>query len=163
MLRKFELIFLFFILISFQLFSQEHPSFTVKPPELLYDTDLLTWQFHISRRDSLRKRLPDNSVAVLFAAPVRNRSNDVDYQYHQDPNFYYYTGYPQADAVMLIFKEPHSIRGITSNEFIFIKDRNPSKETWTGKIPSKEETTNTSGIQSVLINEEFENADIDFS
>ncbi|MEO5571134.1 MAG: M24B family metallopeptidase, partial [Bacteroidia bacterium] len=41
--------------------------------------------------------------------------------------------------------------------------RNPSKETWTGKIPSKEETTNTSGIQSVLINEEFENADIDFS
>ncbi|MEP7170179.1 MAG: aminopeptidase P family protein [Bacteroidota bacterium] len=163
MSRKSELIFLFFVSISFQIFSQEKPAFVVKPPESPYDTDLLSKQFHIERRDSLRKEMPDNSVAVLFASPVRNRSNDVDYQYHQDPNFYYYTGYPQADAVVIIFKGLYTINGITSNEFIFANDRNPSKETWTGKIPSKEEVTNTSGIEPVFINTEFENTDIDFS
>ena len=41
--------------------------------------------------------MPDNSVAVLFSAPIRNRANDVDYIYHQDPNFFYLT-----DGISLI-------------------------------------------------------------
>ncbi len=44
--------------------------------------------FHKTRRTALRKELPPNSVAVFFANPVRNRANDVDYVYHQDPNFF---------------------------------------------------------------------------
>jgi Xaa-Pro aminopeptidase len=163
MSRKVELIFLLFLFSAFHAVSQEKPPFTVKSPESLYDSDLLPKEFHIARRDSFRMKMPDNSVAIFFAAPIRNRSNDVDYQYHQDPNFYYYTGYPQSDALVLLFKEPQTINGITSNEFIFAADRNPSKETWTGKIPSKEEVTNISGITSVMINTDFENADIDFS
>ncbi len=163
MLRKIELIFLFSTLLSFQSFSQEPPHFKIRQPESLYDSDLLSRQFHIERRDSLRNQLPDNSVAVFFASPIRNRSNDVDYQYHQDPNFYYYTGYPQSDALVLIFKEPHTINGVTSNEFIFASDRDPSKETWTGKIPSKEDIDNISGIHSIFINTEFESLDFDFS
>ena len=162
MLRKFKLIFLFFSLIFLRAFSQEKPPLTIHLPESQYDTDLLSRQFHIERRDSLRSLIPDNSVAVIFASPVRNRSNDVDYQYHQDPNFYYYTGYPQSDALVMIFKELHTINGITSNEFIFANDRDPVQETWTGKIPSKEEVNNISGIQSVFINTEFENIDLDF-
>ena len=43
--------------------------------------------FHKSRRNALRAKLPPNSVAVVFANPTRNRANDVDYVYHQDPNF----------------------------------------------------------------------------
>ena len=163
MSREIKLIFLFLTFLSFQTFSQEKPPFTIKPPESLYDSDLLPKEFHIERRDSLRKQLPDNSVAVFFASPVRNRSNDVDYQYHQDPNFYYYTGYPQSDALVLIFKEPHTLNGVTSNEFIFASDRDPLKETWTGKIPSKENINSISGIQPVFINTEFESVDFDFS
>ena len=155
---------LFFFSVSvFPSFAQEQPPLKVTTLKPLYDTDLLSKQFHTERRDSLRKLMPDNSVAVLFAAPVRNRSNDVDYSYHQDPNFYYYTGYPQSEAMVLIFKEPHAINGITSNEFIYVNDRNPQQETWTGKIPSKEEVIDRSGIQTVLINTDFENIDVDFS
>ncbi|MDX1316816.1 MAG: aminopeptidase P N-terminal domain-containing protein, partial [Xanthomarina gelatinilytica] len=61
-------------------------------------TDYLSSDFHKSRRDAFREKMPENSVAVLFANPIRNRANDVDYIYHQDPNFYYLTG----------FKEPHA-------------------------------------------------------
>ena len=46
-------------------------------------------EFHKSKRDALRAKMPANSVAILFANPVRNRANDVDFIYHQDPNFYY--------------------------------------------------------------------------
>ena len=51
----------------------------------------LSSEFHKQRRVELRKKLPNNSVAVLFSSPIRNRANDVDYEYHPDPNFYYLT------------------------------------------------------------------------
>ena len=50
-------------------------------------TDFLTKDFHKGRREKLREKLPPNSVAVFFSNPVRNRANDVDYTYHQDPDF----------------------------------------------------------------------------
>ena len=68
-------------------------------------SDFLGKDFHQQRRQALREKLPINSVAVFFANAVRNRSNDVDYIYHQDPNFYYLTGYREPDAVLLIFKD----------------------------------------------------------
>ncbi|MGL5890177.1 MAG: aminopeptidase P N-terminal domain-containing protein, partial [Bacteroidia bacterium] len=65
-----------------------------------YDTDLLTPEFHEGRRNALRALLPDSSVAVFFASPVRNRANDVDYDYHPDPNFYYLTGLREPNAML---------------------------------------------------------------
>jgi Xaa-Pro aminopeptidase len=54
--------------------------------------DFLPMDFHCERRETLREKMPPNSVAVLFSNPVHNRANDVNYVYHQDPNFYYLTG-----------------------------------------------------------------------
>jgi Xaa-Pro aminopeptidase len=68
-------------------------------------TDFLSKEWHKERRQKLREKLPANSVAVFFANAVRNRSNDVDYVYHQDPDFYYLTGYREPNAVLLIFKD----------------------------------------------------------
>ena len=47
------------------LFAQDEPQ------------DLLPADFHLGRREALRKLLPPKGVAVFFANPVRNRSNDV--------------------------------------------------------------------------------------
>ena len=66
--------------------------------------DFLGKAWHKERRANLRASMPANSVAVFFANAVRNRSNDVDYVYHQDPNFFYLTGYREPEAVLLIFK-----------------------------------------------------------
>ncbi|MDG1710799.1 MAG: hypothetical protein P8H51_00835 [Flavobacteriaceae bacterium] len=40
----------------------------------------LSTDFHKKRRQELRQKLPSNSVAVYFSAPVRNRANDVDFE-----------------------------------------------------------------------------------
>ncbi|MFN7330597.1 MAG: aminopeptidase P N-terminal domain-containing protein, partial [Bacteroidota bacterium] len=87
--------------------------------------DFLSKDFHKNRREKLREKLPPNSVAVFFANPVRNRANDVDYVYHQDPDFFYLTGYREPNAVLFIFKENQTAaNGTQYNEIIFVQPRN---------------------------------------
>ena len=68
-----------------------------------YPTDLLDTAFHRKKRMAVIEKLPENSVAVYFANPVRNRANDVDYIYHQDPDFYYLTGNKEPNSMLLLF------------------------------------------------------------
>ncbi|WP_337251717.1 aminopeptidase P N-terminal domain-containing protein [Maribacter halichondriae] len=72
-------------------------------------TDFLPADFHKERRDKVRKLMPPNSIVVLFANAERNRANDVDYIYHQDPDFYYLTGYKEPNAVLVVFSENQKI------------------------------------------------------
>jgi Xaa-Pro aminopeptidase len=97
-------------------------------------TDFLSPAFHKQRRELLRAQLPPHSVAVVFAAPVRNRANDVDYIYHQNPDFHYLTGYEEPDAVLLLFKEPRTVGGQAGvTEALFTQPRDPARESWTGR------------------------------
>ncbi|WP_345050991.1 aminopeptidase P family protein [Hymenobacter glaciei] len=96
--------------------------------------DFLSPAFHKQRRELLRAKLPPHSVAVVFAAPVRNRANDVDFVYHQNPDFYYLTGYEEPDAVLLLFAEPRTVGGQPGmTETLFTQPRNPAREQWTGR------------------------------
>ncbi|UOQ66455.1 aminopeptidase P N-terminal domain-containing protein [Hymenobacter volaticus] len=119
-------------------------------------TDFLDPAFHKARRELLRQALPAGSVAVLFAAPVRNRANDVNYIYHQAPDFYYLTGYDEPDAVLVLFKEPHAVgsqSGIT--EALFVQPRDPKAESWTGRRLGVEGTTQQLKLQYVANNTDF--------
>ena len=118
-MKRFSL--LFFISIAV-LVAQEAP------------TDFLTADFHKERRDAVRSMMPPNSVAVFFANPVRNRANDVDYIYHQDPDFYYLTGYKEPNSVLLIFSEEQKDATVGSyDEIIYVQERDPRAEQWNGK------------------------------
>lgn len=129
---------------------------------LRYDTDLLSPQFHKDRREEVRKRMPENSAAVLFAAPERNRSNDDDYQYHQSPNFYYLTGLTEANAMLIITKNEIEVNGKKSNEFLFVQSRDPLKETWTGRRLGVEGAQQLLGFNAVFLSRDFENTAVDF-
>jgi len=125
--------------------------------------DFLSADFHQNRRDELRKSLPNNSVAVFFANPVRNRSNDVDYVYHQDPNFYYLTGYREPNALVLVFKDEQTIDGKTLNEVLFVQERNETAEMWTGKRLGVEGAQDELEFRVVYNGGEFSSYEIDFS
>ena len=47
------------------------------------------------RRRALLKIMGRDSIAILPAAPVRHRNNDVEYAYRQDSDFYYLTGFDE--------------------------------------------------------------------
>ncbi len=127
-----------------------------------YDTDLLSKEFHRSRRDELRKMMPEKSVAVLFAAPVRNRSGDDDYVYHQQPDFYYLTGFTEANAILILFKEEQMIEGTKTNEVLFVEDKDASREIWTGRRLGKDHVEPVLGITKGMANTEFEGMKVDF-
>lgn len=126
--------------------------------------DYLSSEFHKERRDGVRSKMADNSVAVFFANPVRNRANDVDYVYHQDPDFYYLTGYKEPHAVLVVFKENQTNdKGETFNEILYVQERNPQAEQWTGMRLGIEGAKNDLGFDMALNGSEFANSGIDFS
>ncbi|GGK51431.1 MULTISPECIES: aminopeptidase P N-terminal domain-containing protein [Flavobacteriaceae] len=125
--------------------------------------DYLTKDFHKDRREQLRKKMPNNSVAVFFANAVRNRANDVDYVYHQDPNFYYLTGYKEPHAMVLIFKENQNVQGKTFNEVLFVQERSENAEMWTGTRLGVLGAQDQLGFRVAYNGREFKSYAIDFS
>lgn len=125
--------------------------------------DYLTKDFHKDRREQLRKKMPNNSVAVFFANAVRNRANDVDYVYHQDSNFYYLTGYKEPHAMVLIFKENQNVQGKTFNEVLFVQERNENAEMWTGTRLGVLGAQDQLGFRVAYNGREFKSYAIDFS
>jgi len=127
-----------------------------------YPEDYLSPAFHAGRREAVRQQMPNNSVGVFFAAQVRNRSNDVDFLYSQNRNFYYLTGLTEPNAVSLLFKNPVSILGKTGTEFLFVQPRNPMREMWTGKILGADGVKARLGFENVFVHTQFTSAAIDF-
>lgn len=127
-------------------------------------TDYLSSQFHKERREALRNKMPNNSVAVFFANPVRNRANDVDYVYHQDPDFYYLTGYKESNSVLVIFSNNQTNKeGKTYKEMLYVQEKNPQAEQWTGIRVGTEGAKKDLGFEVALNGKEFLNSDIDYS
>jgi Xaa-Pro aminopeptidase len=126
--------------------------------------NFLTKEWHKERRQKLREKIPANSVAVFFANAVRNRSNDVDYIYHQDPDFYYLTGYKEPDAVLFVFKDKQTAKsGTQYDEIIFVQPRNPEREMWTGRRLGDAGVKERLGLEQSFNNTEFKKYNVDFS
>ena len=110
-------IYILVILFTAMAFGQETP------------TDYLSSDFHKERREKFRGLMPPNSVAIIFANAERNRANDVDYIYHQDPDFYYLTGYKEPNSVLLIYSSNQlDVSQNSYNEQIFVQKRNATME-----------------------------------
>lgn len=145
----------FFICLSLSVFSQQNPDL----PD-----DFLSKEFHKERRTKLRETLPPNSVAVFFANPVRNRANDVDYIYHQDPDFYYLTGYKEPNAVLFVFKEKQTAaNGQQYDEILFVQPRNSLQEMWDGRRLGSAGARERLGFAQSFDNIEFQKYNVDFS
>ncbi|WP_439127321.1 aminopeptidase P N-terminal domain-containing protein [Polaribacter sp.] len=149
-MKIYKFLFVLFLAITFNTFSQT-------------PTDYLDKEFHKSRREALRAKMPANSVAVVFANPLRNRANDVDYVFHQNPNFYYLTGYREPNGVLVLFSENQTNEeGTTYNEILYVQKRDARAEQWNGKRLGVEGAKNELGFKVAMNAEEFINTNIDF-
>ncbi len=95
--------------------------------------DYLPASFHAGRRQALRNLMPSHAVLAIFAYPTRVFSNDVDYKYHPNPDLYYFSGYKEPEALLLIFKEMQSDSAGNFNELFFVRRRDSLQEKWTGR------------------------------
>jgi len=80
------------------------------------------------RRRQLMRLMGRDSIAVLPAAPIRHRNNDVEYPYRQDSDFHYLTGFGEPEAVAVL------VPGRAQAEYIlFVRERDPAREIWDGR------------------------------
>ena len=124
--------------------------------------DYLTPEFHKERRAEVRAKMPPNSVAVFFANPIRNRANDVDYHYHQDPNFYYLTGLKEPHAVLVLYKEVQLIDTVQTDEILFVQERDPLREQWDGYRLGVKGAKERLGFRDVFFNTDFASFETNF-
>ena len=126
-------------------------------------TDYLSKEFHKERRQAFRAKMPANSIAVVFANSIRNRANDVDYVFHQDPNFYYLTGYREPNSVLVLFSDEQTNENEeTYNEMIFVQERDPQAEMWNGKRLGIEGAKNGLGFTKAFNGQDFAKMNVDF-
>ncbi len=88
------------------------------------------------RRRQLMRMMGRGAIAILPAAPVRMRNNDVEHSYRQDSDFFYLTGFSEPESVAVL------IPGRARGEYIlFVRDRDPARETWDGSRAGPEGAT----------------------
>jgi Xaa-Pro aminopeptidase len=90
-------------------------------------TQQLAWKEAAKRRKDLMAQMEPNSIALLSSAPASTRSNDTEYPYRQNSDFYYLTGFVEENAVLAL------IPGRSQGEVIlFCQEKDKTKELWTG-------------------------------
>jgi Xaa-Pro aminopeptidase len=103
------------------------------------------------RRAQFIRAIGEGAVAILPSAPTSVRSNDVEYVYRQDNDFYYLTGFAEAESVA-VFAPGHP-----DGEFVmFVLPRDKERETWTGRRAGIEGAMMEYGADKAYVIDEFE-------
>src|SRR5580704_6572211 len=66
-----------------------------------------------------------SAVAVLPAAPVFVRNNDVEHEYRQDSDFFYMTGFDEPESVLVLDAKDRKVT-------LFVRPRDRDREVWDG-------------------------------
>ena len=85
------------------------------------------------RRKQLMRMSADDAILILPAAPERIRSHDTHYPYRQDSDFWYLSGFPEPEAVLVLV--PGRKHGET---ILFCRERDPEREGWDGPRAGQE-------------------------
>ena len=106
---------------------------------LLPFTELPASEF-ITRRDRFFTEMPDNSIALFPAAIELTRSNDTEYTFCQNKNFYYLTGFREPDALLMLIKAD------TNRVVLFSRAKNSLQEVWQGRRIGQVKAIDTYGL-----------------
>ncbi len=106
----------------------------------------LSQNFYIENRKKLAKQLKNNSLAILFSGREIAMTEDANYPFFANNNFYYLTGIREPEVVLVAIKDHH---GDLSWQ-LFIEEADPLKEKWVGKKITCEAAKAVSGIDEVF-------------
>lgn len=82
---------------------------------------------YAARQKRLLTKLGKGSIAIIPAGGHKVRNHDAEFPFRQNSDFYYLTGFPEADAVAVF------VPGRKQGKFIlFCLPKDPNAERWTG-------------------------------
>jgi Xaa-Pro aminopeptidase len=82
-----------------------------------------------ARRRALLATMGDKSIAFIPSATDVTRSNDTEYRFRQESNFYYMTGFLEPSALLVLIKESSK----KYQEILFLRESDALLEMWSGK------------------------------
>lgn len=106
---------------------------------------------YAARRARVAQALGSNSMLIVNSAEPARRNGDVEYPFRQNDNLYYLTGIADPGTTLVLLPGEKDV-----SEILFVRDRNPAGEVWTGKIPTQDEVKAKSGIKHVASNTRYE-------
>ncbi|RLV95897.1 Intermediate cleaving peptidase 55 [Spathaspora sp. JA1] len=116
-------------------------------PQPGYLTPAISAQEYYQRRLQLSRQMPAKSLAIIVGNTVQFASGSVFYDFQQDNDLFYLTGWNEPDAIAIVEK-----KGDNEENDVFlhmlVPPRNPAKELWEGA---------KSGLEGAL---EYFNADL---
>lgn len=88
-----------------------------------------------ARRNKLLAHMQNASIFLLAGAKMHDRNNDVQYAFRQDSDFYYLTGFNEADALLALSKNNDG----DASYVLFNLAKDPHAEIWHGKRAGQED------------------------
>jgi len=100
---------------------------------------------YVNRRATLMEHMGEGSIAVIASAKEIIRNRDTEYPFRQNSDFYYLTGFVEANALLVL------IPGREMGESIlFCEERQVDLEQWTGERMGPERAAQVLGVDDAF-------------
>ena len=106
----------------------------------------MTQQEFLSRRQTLLAQMQPGSAALIFAAPEAVRSADSEYPYRQNSDFWYFTGFNEPEALLVLIKSDET----HNHSVLFNRVRDLTAEIWFGRRLGQEAAPAKLGVDRAL-------------
>lgn len=106
----------------------------------------MTQQEYLRRRQALLAKMQPGSAALIFAAPEAIRSNDSEYPYRQSSDFWYFTGFNEPEALLVLIKSDDT----HNHSVLFNRVRDLTAEIWFGRRLGQEAAPEKLGVERAL-------------
>ena len=127
----------------------EPPAIRITPPAPVFD-DAKRSEELAARRKKVTDAIGPKSILILFGAEPRVYTNDVNFPFRQENNFFYLTSLNQQGEILVLMPG-----NTVTPEILFIPRRNSRAETWTGHMYSPQEAAQLSGVKEIWETSEF--------
>ncbi len=109
------------------------------------------------RRKEFSKRIDSTAAAIFAAKPEYIRNGDVEYDYRQESNFYYLSGFEEPQSILLVNPSHPRYKYV-----MFVRKRDPRRETFDGPRAGTEGAISTFQADTALYFDDFEKSVLQF-
>ena len=105
----------------------------------------------ITRRQLFTSTMLDNSIAIFPSNEELVRSNDTEFRFRQNSDFYYLCGFNEPDACLVLVKKEGETQAI-----LFNRKKDKTAEIWHGYRLGQEAAISELGVEQAFSIDDFE-------